>query len=91
VKVPAALFIILLLAACATTPAPREPERLFNDHLFDPPSVNVNAADVFAVSAEMRQYLETESQVSCAGPAGSEGWSKPSTTAPTSSSNTTVR
>jgi len=60
VKVIVALSIVLLLAACATTPAPRDPDGLFRDHLFDPPSVSVDAADVFAVSAEMRRYIDTE-------------------------------
>ena len=47
-----------LLAACATTPAPEQPERLFNDALFKPPTMRVAAADVFALSPEMRQYLD---------------------------------
>jgi tetratricopeptide (TPR) repeat protein len=50
--------LALLLAACATAPAPQEPERLFNDALFKPASVNVSAAQVFALSPEMRNYLE---------------------------------
>ncbi len=47
-----------LVAACATNPAPEQPERLFNDALFKPPTTRVAAADVFALSPEMRQYLD---------------------------------
>jgi len=54
----ALLTLPLLLAACATAPAPQEPERLFNDALFKPATVNVSAAGVFALSPEMRNYLD---------------------------------
>ena len=54
------LVLALFVTACATTPAPQQPDGLFNDRLFDPPSVSVNAADVFALSPEMRKYLDTE-------------------------------
>ena len=49
-----------VLAACATSPSPQEADRLFNDQAFVPPSVRINAADVFALSAEMKRYLETD-------------------------------
>ena len=54
----ALLILPLLVAACATAPPPQEPERLFNDALFKPASVNVSAAEVFALSPEMRNYLD---------------------------------
>jgi Tfp pilus assembly protein PilF len=57
-KVTALLASLLLLAACATSPPPQQPERLFGDALFEPPSAVVSAADVFALSPEMRQYLD---------------------------------
>jgi tetratricopeptide (TPR) repeat protein len=49
-----------LLAGCASAPAPQRPERLFNDHLFAAPSQRIDAADIFAVSDEMRRYLDEE-------------------------------
>ena len=52
------LSLAILLAACATTPAPEAPERLFADNLFAAPSAPVDAADVFALSPEMRAYLD---------------------------------
>src|SRR5207302_2949638 len=55
------LLLSAVLAACATTaPSPQETGRLFNDPLFVPPSVRINAADVFAPSPEMKRYLETD-------------------------------
>ena len=58
-KLLALLTTSLLLAACATTPqTPQQPERLFSDALFKAPSGNVSSAAVFAISPEMRQYLD---------------------------------
>jgi tetratricopeptide (TPR) repeat protein len=56
----AVLLLSLLLAACATAPSPQQPERLFNDALFRPPSAKIDAADVFALTPAMRHYLETD-------------------------------
>jgi tetratricopeptide (TPR) repeat protein len=57
-------FLLLLsatLVACATrTPSPQETDRLFDDQAFAPPSVRINATDVFALSPEMKRYLETD-------------------------------
>jgi Tfp pilus assembly protein PilF len=50
----------MLLVACATAPVTRPSEGLFNDHLFLAPSERISADEVFAVSAEMKHYLDTE-------------------------------
>ncbi|HEX6138609.1 MAG TPA: hypothetical protein VF059_13215 [Casimicrobiaceae bacterium] len=50
----------LLLAACASAPIPERPGALFDDALFAAPSQRISAADVFALSPEMRQYLATD-------------------------------
>lgn len=60
---PALLVAALLLAACATAPVTSPPQGLFNDQLFRPPSERISAEDVFAVSPEMKHYLETEMAV----------------------------
>lgn len=54
-----------LLGACASAPpaAPRvaaDVEALFADARFAPPSEGIDAADVFALSDEMRRYLREE-------------------------------
>jgi Tfp pilus assembly protein PilF len=55
-----ALFC-LSLAACAGAPlAPPQPESVLHDRLFAPPAERVSAEDVFALSDEMRRYLDTE-------------------------------
>ena len=54
------LVLCVLLVACATAPVTRPPEGLFNDQLFLAPSERMSADDVFALSAEMRRYLDTE-------------------------------
>lgn len=50
----------LLLAACATAPGTSGPAPMFRDDLFAPPSESVGAEDLFALSPEMRHYLDTE-------------------------------
>jgi Flp pilus assembly protein TadD len=48
------------LAACAHAPASIDPgEELFADASFAPPSERIAAADIFAVSPEMRAYLNS--------------------------------
>src|SRR5947208_1711418 len=57
-KYSAVLGLCMLLAACAHTEQP--PAQLFSDHLFAAPSERIRADDVFALSEEMKRYLETE-------------------------------
>lgn len=55
------LALCALVGACASAPpVAKPPERLFDDQLFAPPSERISADDVFAVSDEMRRYLDTE-------------------------------
>ena len=59
---PLALLLCLALAACADAPLPPQASGsppLFADASFAPPSERLSAADVFAVSPEMRAYLDT--------------------------------
>ena len=51
-----ALLLSLLLASCALRPPAPPPTALLHDHLFAAPRVKVDAADVFALSDEMRRY-----------------------------------
>jgi tetratricopeptide (TPR) repeat protein len=56
-----AVLFCAVLAACAGPQAlTQRPEQLFRDDLFAPPSVRIDAADVFALSPAMRQYLDGE-------------------------------
>ncbi len=50
----------LALAACAGAPVPPAPASLFDDALFRPASERIAAADVFALSDEMRRYLAVD-------------------------------
>ncbi len=59
-KAWAVAVLCLALVACATTPSPTAPSGLFNDRLFKPASERVDAADVFALSPEMKTYLSVE-------------------------------
>ena len=54
------LLFSLILAACVATPVVPQPDRLFNDNLFLAPSERISADDVFALSDEMKHYLDTE-------------------------------
>jgi len=62
----------MLLPACSHTPVTQPPALLFSDHLFSAPSERISADDVFALSDEMKRYLETE----MAGPLQSKGLHK---------------
>ena len=54
------LLLCALLASCATAPE-RLPQadRFFNDARFGPPSERIHAEDVFALSPDMKRYLES--------------------------------
>jgi len=56
----AVLLFSLMLAACGAAPIVEQPDRLFNDNLFFAPSERISADDVFALSDEMKHYLDTE-------------------------------
>jgi len=59
----AAFLLGLMLAACTAMPAQQLPQRdstLFHDGFFNPPAQRIDAADVFAVSDEMRAFLTGE-------------------------------
>ncbi|MCC6196581.1 MAG: tetratricopeptide repeat protein [Burkholderiales bacterium] len=59
-RMAVAAVTMALLASCATTPeAPRD-GRYFHDELFAPPAEPIDARDVFALSDDMRRYLEAE-------------------------------
>jgi Flp pilus assembly protein TadD len=55
----ATLLLCVMLVGCVTAPKlpVQDPAPLFNDPRFAPPAQPVRAADVFALSDEMRQYL----------------------------------
>jgi tetratricopeptide (TPR) repeat protein len=52
--------LLLALAGCASAPPAPPPETLFEDAAFAPPSRPVVATDAFAMSDEMRRYLDRE-------------------------------
>lgn len=51
------LGLAWLLGGCAAPARVQQPERLFADHLFKPPSTPIDADRVFAMSEAMRSYL----------------------------------
>lgn len=51
------LVLSSMLAACAMVP-PAPPAALFQDSAFAPPSERIEAADIFAMSPEMKQYFQ---------------------------------
>ncbi|MEO8346671.1 MAG: hypothetical protein ABI607_13350 [Betaproteobacteria bacterium] len=53
------LLVSIALAGCATAPPLQRTEGLFNDRLFAAPSEHIGAEDLFALSPEMREYLDT--------------------------------
>jgi tetratricopeptide (TPR) repeat protein len=56
----ATLLLCFCLAACAEAPlAPASPQ-LFDDARFAAPAERIDAADVFALSDEMRRYIDNE-------------------------------
>ena len=50
----------LWLVACATAPPIERPAGLLDDSLFAAPTERISAADVFALSAEMKHYLASD-------------------------------
>lgn len=55
------VLLCLALTACASTPpAPPRPDHLLRDDLFGAPSMRIDAADLFALSAPMRDFLTHE-------------------------------
>ena len=53
------LILLLCLSACATPPVVPQPDHLLHDRLFQTPAQPVRADAVLAMSAEMRDYLQT--------------------------------
>lgn len=49
----------IMLAACSAVPSAPQADHLFNDALFGAASQRIDAADVFALSAPMKQYLSS--------------------------------
>jgi Flp pilus assembly protein TadD len=58
-RITAIACLLLLLAGCAADPVSTPPQ-VFNDKLFVPPAERINPADIFAISPEMRRYLNAE-------------------------------
>src|SRR5438445_3464863 len=71
-KYSAVLGLCTLLAACSHAPVAPPPAQLFSDHLFSAPSERIRAEDVFALSDEMKSYIENE----MAGPLMNKGLHK---------------
>jgi hypothetical protein len=53
------IAFVLALAGCATAP-PQPTDAIMHDALFAPPSQPIRAADVFAVSPEMKAFLASD-------------------------------
>jgi len=54
------LSVCLLLSACAATPSKNQrADLIFNDQLFGAPTERIDADQVFAISPEMKRYLDT--------------------------------
>jgi Tfp pilus assembly protein PilF len=57
----AAVLPVVMISACTTRPVvPDTRATLFNDAAFQPAGVRIAAADVFAMTPEMRDYFERE-------------------------------
>ena len=54
------LVLALLLPGCASAPPPAPPLGLLHDQHFAPPTVRIDAAEVFAINDAMREYLYTD-------------------------------
>ena len=53
------LILLLCLSACATPPVVPQPDHLLHDRLFQTPAQPVRTDEVLAMSAEMKEYLQT--------------------------------
>src|SRR5881409_970554 len=71
-KYSAVLGLCMLLAACSHAPVAPPRAQLFSDHLFAAPSERISAEDVFALSEEMKSYIDNE----MAGPLMNKGLHK---------------
>lgn len=56
----AVVLLSLAMGACALKPPETREEQVFADHLFRAPSQPIDAAQVFAVSKEMKDYLAND-------------------------------
>ena len=56
----AILLVSILLVGCASVSTPPRVGSLFNDRLFEPPSVRISANDVFALSPQMERFLNVD-------------------------------
>ena len=56
------LSVAMLLSACVSTPTVTQQRVVptFNDQLFAAPTDRIDAADIFAVTPEMKRYVETD-------------------------------
>lgn len=52
------MLLAVLVAGCASVPAQHSFDRYLHDSLFLPPAEAIHASDIFALSPEMRRYLE---------------------------------
>ena len=62
-RILSTLLLILaagLVSACASAPPPQRVDDLLADRLFGPPTERISTAEVFAVDAAMRRYLEVD-------------------------------
>ena len=68
-KTLAAVLASVLLAACATVPTDHRADRFFNDRMFAAATARIDVRDIFALSPDMRRYLEANVE----GPMKSKG------------------
>jgi Tfp pilus assembly protein PilF len=54
------LLVCMLVAGCASAPPTQRAEGVFNDPLFGAPSERISADDLFALSPEMKEYLNVK-------------------------------
>jgi Tfp pilus assembly protein PilF len=59
-RVWAVALVAMMVAGCATAPMAPRADQVFNDHLFAAPSKRVGADAVFALSEDMKRYLNEQ-------------------------------